>query len=119
MRNLENLVNSKLALRLSFIERSFEEAILALDDRVLLLEDDMRNIKGPLLDEFKIVKNESAGIVRELERLQGEYRTLIGDYFKTLETRSRGENTEKLIDRLESKDIMIRNHTRKHLKVSS
>lgn len=58
-----------------------------LSDRLQNLEEEFNQIKGPLLNEFKCIKNESLGLLRELERQQGNYRELIGDYVKTLDAK--------------------------------
>ncbi len=61
VRSLENLVNSKLAIRLTQLVKDFGEAMVILNQSMTSIEEDFSFIKGPLLDDFKCLKHENQG----------------------------------------------------------
>lgn len=62
MGGLSDLVHSKLAIRLSQLEKDFGEAMVVMNQSMTALEEDFTYIKGPLLEDFKRVKHEYSGL---------------------------------------------------------
>ena len=51
------------------------------------METEFYQIKGPLIDDFNLLKCQNLSIMRELEKLQANYRELIADYIKALDAK--------------------------------
>ncbi|CDW85010.1 UNKNOWN [Stylonychia lemnae] len=118
VQNCENMINQKFTLRLSQLEKDFGISMTVLNERLVTLEDEFTQIRGPLLDEFNRIRNESSGLLRELERQQGNYRELIADYVKTLDAKLQQLviHPSQFLGDLETQDDLVRNSTKLKLK---
>ena len=87
IRNLEDQIMFSIRNRFNQLEKENKESLNYLLKRVTDLEIEVVNIKGPLMDQLQDFKNESEGFARELNRLQVNYRDLVGDFLKTLDTK--------------------------------
>lgn len=87
IRNLEDQIMFSIRNRFNQLEKENKESLNYLLKRVNDLEIEVVNIKGPLMDQLQDFKNESEGFARELNRLQVNYRDLVGDFLKTLDTK--------------------------------
>ena len=87
IRNLEDQIMFSIRNRFNQLEKENKDNLNYFLKRVNDLEIEVVNIKGPLMDQLQDFKNESEGFARELNRLQVNYRDLVGDFLKTLDTK--------------------------------